>query len=142
MLYTCGNDTSAGYNENNGPRGIYIRTADFPWGPWSSPLLVFDPGVNGYCYFMHNQGAETNNQCNNTGNNPAEESVRNPIRDTTRIDKPVIASKRGWGGEYAPLLLPSRYTKIEGEKTTLYFLMSTWNPYQVVLMKTIIMGRL
>jgi hypothetical protein len=34
------------------------------------------------------------------------------------------------------LLLPSRYAKVKRDQTSLYFLMSTWNPYQVVLMRT------
>lgn len=43
MLYNCG-----------APRGINCRTADKPWGPWSDPFVIFDPGVDkGYCYFMH-----------------------------------------------------------------------------------------
>jgi len=138
MTYTCGE--GEGYNPNNGPRGVYLRMADLPWGPWSDPVLIFEPGTHGYCYFMHNQRAETNDECKNKGTNPSEESVRKEIRDP--VTKKVIASEKGWGGEYAPLLLPSRYIKAEGDKTTLYYLMSTWNPYQVVLMRTIINGRL
>jgi hypothetical protein len=40
-----------------------------------------------------------------------------------------------FGGEYAPYLI-ARYTKVDADRTTLYWVMSTWNPYQVVLMKT------
>ena len=44
-----------------------------------------------------------------------------------------------FGGEYAPFLIPS-YTTVKesllGNETSLYFVMSTWNPYQVVLMRT------
>ena len=50
--------------------------------------------------------------------------------------EPGTPTKRGWGGEYAPILLPSRYAKVSTNEATLYFLMSTWNPYQVMLMKT------
>jgi len=39
------------------------------------------------------------------------------------------------GGEYAPFLIPT-YTSVNGRDTNLYFVMSTWNPYQVVLMRT------
>jgi hypothetical protein len=99
MLYTC--DNNPNYNPNNG-RGIFLRTADLPWGPWSAP-----------------------ERCAKGAPNPADEGVRDP--DIT---------KRAWGGEYAPFLLPPRYFKIEGDTMTFYFVMSTWNPYQVVLMKT------
>ena len=128
MLYTCANDESAGYNKNNGPRGIYLRTSDVPWGPWSPPQHIFDP-KDGYCYFMYYQLTnEHDDYCKNKGgSDPAEQSVR----DTTSA-----VTNRGWGGEYAPLLLPSRYAKVGANQTTLYFLMSTWNPYQVVLMRT------
>jgi hypothetical protein len=122
MLYTCSDE------QTNGARGIYLRTANVPWGPWSNPHLIFSPmNGKGYCNFMHNQRSDENNECNNKGVNPAEESVRE-IKDGT--------NRRAWGGEYAPFLLPSRYAKVLAEGTTLYFLMSTWNPYQVVLMRT------
>ena len=58
--------------------------------------------------------------------NPLEESVRDG-QDT---------AERAWGGEYAPFLLPSRYIKTDATGTTFYFEMSTWDPYQVVLMRT------
>ncbi len=131
MLYTCNDDASAGYNPANGPRGVYFRAADLPWGPWSAPKRIFDPGT-GYCSFMHNQDADTGSQCSGKGLNPLEESVRD--YDTVRRGP----NKRAWGGEYAPLLLPSRYAKVGTASVTLYFLLSTWNPYQAVLMRTVI----
>lgn len=71
--------------------------------------------------------ADGDDSCRSKGVNPAEESVR---------DTASIPSKRAWGGEYAPFILPSAYVKTFADQTVLYFLMSTWNPYQVVLMKT------
>ena len=71
-------------------------------------------------------------ECNNkNGVNPAEESVRD-IVGWVKGTK----TKRAWGAEYAPILLPSRYAKVSATQATLYFLLSTWNPYQVVLMRT------
>ena len=96
------------------------------------PNYIFDPGKDAYCRFMHNQNSDENKECNNKGINPAEESVR----DIGPSWQSGIPTKRGWGGEYAPLLLPSRYAKVKRDQTSLYFLMSTWNPYQVVLMRT------
>ena len=132
MLYTCGNDPKAGYNPNNGPRGVILRTAALPWGPWSAPQLVFNPD-NGYCAFMHNQDADYDSRCNGKGTNPLEESVR--AIGVTSQGQPT--NKRDWAGEYAPLLLPSRYVKTDANGgITFYFEMSTWNPYQVVLLRT------
>lgn len=105
MMYAC----EAGVDDQ--VRGIYLRTADVPWGPWSKARLVFDPKA-GYCNFMHNAGCP--------------EGTPNP-QDLDMKGVP--------GGEYAPMLLPT-YTQVSGDNTTFYFLMSTWNPYQVVMMRT------
>src|SRR5947209_5261722 len=42
MMYGCFQD-APDFNTHNG-RGIFLRMADSPWGPWTPPLLVFDPG--------------------------------------------------------------------------------------------------
>jgi hypothetical protein len=155
MLYTCSSaqdpkDPRASYNANNGERGVYLRRADFPWGPWSAPQLILQPDrPNAYCSFMYNKaddyddnykGEGFNRVCNPRRvkkrlrlRNPREESVRDlrHLRDKDRY------TERAWGGEYAPFLLPSRYAKSSSDgETTLYYSLSTWNPYQVVLMKT------
>jgi hypothetical protein len=120
MLYACG-DNPQFTNPRNG-RGIFLRMADAPWGPWSVPRLVFDP-AQGYCHFMHAQGGCG---CKPGAPNPADLGVRDPQN----------AGKNAWGGEYAAFLLPSRYNEYAEGRLTLYFVMSTWNPYQVVQMKT------
>ena len=41
------------YNHHS-PRGINMRTAEFPWGPWSKPQMLFSPWEDkGYCHFIH-----------------------------------------------------------------------------------------
>jgi hypothetical protein len=120
MLYSCGDSPDDGYNKEN-VRGIYLRTADVPWGPWSGPKLIFQPKEpHGYCRFMYSA-----NPCAANEPNPRDEGVQNP------------KGQLSWGGEYAPMLLPT-YTTVEGDSTSLYFFMSTWNPYQVVLIRTLI----
>lgn len=97
------------------PRGINCRTADNPWGPWSEPFVIFDPDANvdgGYCYFMHSSWEVS--RCDN---------VHDPGRENE------------WGGEYGPyqfeeLAIGNSY------QTTIYYTLSTWNPYTVVLMKS------
>ncbi|HEY8073675.1 MAG TPA: DUF4185 domain-containing protein, partial [Labilithrix sp.] len=42
MTYNC-----------SAPRGIVLRIATAPTGPWTDPRLVFDPGAIGYEKFMH-----------------------------------------------------------------------------------------
>lgn len=39
------------------------------------------------------------------------------------------------GGAYAPYVI-ERFTKLEGSELSLYYVLSTWNPYVVVLMKS------
>jgi hypothetical protein len=46
MLYNC-LDSSPGH-----PRGIWMRTAPQPWGPWSAPQTIFNPQTDGYCVIM------------------------------------------------------------------------------------------
>jgi hypothetical protein len=105
MLYNCGN-----------PRGINMRTAEFPWGPWTKPQLIFDPWQDGgYCHFMHVSWKDRH--C---------DSVMDPGREND------------WAGEYGPYQF-ERFAAGDSMAahpyTTIYFTMSTWNPYTVVLMK-------
>jgi hypothetical protein len=47
--------------------------------------------------------------------------------------------KKEWpavhGGFYAPYVV-ERFTKVVGSELHLYYVLSTWNPYVVVLMKS------
>ena len=46
MLYNCLNNSPAN------PRGIWMRTAPEPWGPWSAPQTIFRASTDGYCVIM------------------------------------------------------------------------------------------
>lgn len=106
MLYNC-------FTPQRQHRGINMRTADFPWGPWSQPQLIFEPwNDGGYCHFMHTSWKFK--KC---------DGVSDPKREDT------------WGGEYGPYQFEDLATG-DNNNTTIYFTMSTWNPYTVVLMKT------
>jgi hypothetical protein len=94
------------------PRGINFRVSDTPWGSWSGAQLLYDTKHDpGYCVFIHQSFA--NQHC---------DTLSDPGRENQA------------GGEYAPALI-NRFTTGDATQTTLYFLMSTWNPYEVVLMK-------
>jgi hypothetical protein len=45
-----------------------------------------------------------------------------------------FAHEESAGGEYAPFFLP--FFRQSGDEARIYYAMSTWNPYQVVLMKS------
>jgi len=93
-------------------RGIRMRYADVPWGPWSPPTIVFDP-ADAYCRFMHSLAA-----C---------DGLPNPEYPT-----PGLAPA---GGEYAPYVISS-FGSGSGSRAKLYFAMGTFNPYEVVFMRT------
>jgi hypothetical protein len=40
-----------------------------------------------------------------------------------------------WGGEYGPYIM-ARYTRASDGWCRIYYTMSTWNPYQVVVMQS------
>jgi len=108
---------------NCGPRTIEARFAPEPWGPWSPPTLVLgagDPGVK--CVL---------------------------VMDDTNCASSVPPRTNYWplslnivpGIFYAPFVL-NRFTedKTAGagqpKRTTIYWLLSTFNPYIVVVMQT------
>jgi len=98
------------HTQNGSMRGITMRTADRPWSAWSKSQILFNPVVdNGYCHFIH---APAKQRCDT-------------ISDPTRNDTP--------GGEYGPFQF-EHFAMGSGNATTIYFTMSTWNPYTVILM--------
>jgi hypothetical protein len=50
MLYNCTDDSGAN------PRGIWMRTAPQPWGPWSAAQTVFSSKKDGFCVVIDNTG--------------------------------------------------------------------------------------
>jgi hypothetical protein len=101
------------YNASK-PRGITMRSAEHPWGPWSAGTLVFEPWRdNGYGYFMH-ISAEFKQK-------------KDRLSDPKREDE--------WGGEYGPSIM-SRFTTVVDGHCRISYTMSTWNPYQVLVMRT------
>ena len=114
LLYNCLDDTPTN------PRGVYMRTAVQPWGPWSAPQTIFNPTTDGgYCHFIH--------RAVNAQNPTACDSLSDP----SRLDV--------FGGEYAPYFI-SRFTTGEAASatSTFYYTLSTWNPYTEIIMKTTI----
>ena len=105
MLYNCGLCNT---------KGVIVRLADKPWGPWSTPKIVFDP-ADGYGSFIHQ---------------PGRDSLYDRDRDR---DLPSDV-----GYEYGPYQMTPYVTGVKGRYTKIYFTLSTWNPYQVIQMSAII----
>jgi len=96
-------------------RGINMRTADYPWGPWSLPTIIFHPWEdNALGSYMHVSW---------------EYAVMDSVHDPGR--------EYEWGIEYGSYQY-GMFATGDSATTTIYFNMSTWNPYTVVLMKTIL----
>jgi Domain of unknown function (DUF4185) len=96
------------------PRGINARVAHDPWGPWSDPVVVFDPGWPdvGYGALMHARNAA--------------DGLSDPGRE------------HEWGGEYAPYVI-DRYTReLPNRTAAVYYVLSTWNPYNTVEMSMVL----
>ncbi len=110
MLYNSAN------NSATNPRGIFMRYAPQPWGPWSPPQTIFNPGRdNGFCYFIHRAVDSTHPACDS-------------LSGTNRL--------ADGGGDYSPYFVPHLTSGDSVQMTsTLCFVLSTWNPYEVVLMK-------
>ncbi len=101
------------YNSTN-PRGIVMRSARKPWGPWSDLTIVFQPWLDqGYGHFMHRPSLFW--------------STGDSLHDPDRSDV--------WGGEYGPFIM-ARYTTPTPDGCRIFYTMSVWNPYQVVVMQS------
>jgi Domain of unknown function (DUF4185) len=119
------------FNSDN-PGGIHMRSSSKPWGPWSSDtIMVFDPWFPerpgdpcsgaGYGKFMHISWKDR--KCDH-------------VQDD--MFSPGNNRDNEYGGVYGPYQI-SRYSSgEEGKWTRVYFTMSTWNPYQVMLMASVI----
>jgi len=99
--------------------GIQFAYASTPWGPWSTPETIFHPLRDpGRGVFIHNARG-----------NPPDKLV-GPVIGQAQFDP-----EGTHGGAYAPYMV-ERWTKVQDNQLTIYYVMSTWNPYVVVLMKS------
>ncbi len=109
--------TYDGGRQSPATRGVYFTYAKDPWGPWAAPLLVFNsPRDPGYGVFMHNPNAVP-------GDGLIGPTIGNADPTTTS------------GAAYAPSLI-ERFTRVSGNTLRIYWLVSTWNPYTVVKMRS------
>jgi hypothetical protein len=92
---------------------VTLRWAEAPQGPWTPPLRLLDWVAGGM------------------SPDPFTRFIKaNP--DDEVGDRIFRAQARGTGGAYAPYLFDARR---DGDEIVLRYTLSTWNPYQVVLME-------
>lgn len=103
---------------------IFVRYAEHPWGPWTPPRAVLHAGdpIAGPAAQYGPGGIMHHPSCKGATCAPTE---------------PAFASRPNEHGRlYAPSIIePWTEERAEGA-VDLYWNVSTWNPYQVVLMKT------
>jgi hypothetical protein len=111
-------------------RGIYCRQSEHPWGPWRlvgeelpknainqlNGGKIWAPDL-GYGHYMHQGNA-------NDGLNLVGDGV-----------EPPTITGDAWGGEYAANII-RRWCNVKADQLTLRYSLSTWNPYQIVLLES------
>jgi hypothetical protein len=97
--------------------GTYFTYAKELTGPWATPQLIFNQARdNALGVYVHNPNA-----------NPADGLTGPTIGQHDPVTTP--------GGTYAPYLI-ERFTKVNGNTLRIYWLISTWNPYTIVKMRS------
>lgn len=98
-------------------RGFYFTYASEPWGPWQRPQLIFNstrdggPGT-----FIHDPRIS-----------PSDGLTGPTIGPNDPVTTP--------GGAYAPYMI-ERFTRVAGRTLSIYYTLSTWNPYTIVMMRS------
>lgn len=118
--------------------GLYVTYAAKPWGPWSTPQLVFnacrDHGQGDFIRYYYTTSAD--DFCPSampSGAHPAPDGAgpAGPTIGPQTLNDPQTTV----GGGFSPQMI-ERFTEIEGDTLKIFYNMSTWNPYAVVLMES------
>jgi len=102
--------------DSRSPIGVLMRYASQPWGPWSQPQVLFEPH-SGLGTFIHDP------------NRNKDDGLAGPLIEPHR------SPQKTSGGFYAPYII-DRFTRVEGDKLQIEYVLSTWNPYVVVRMRS------
>ncbi len=95
---------------------VVLRAAAHPWGPWSPRLRLFDWVSSGMSFA-----------------DPARRFIKAIADGSDPVgDRVFRAQSTATGAAYAPYFYDAR---LDGDELVLRYTLSTWNPYQVVLMQ-------
>ena len=98
-------------------RGFYFTYASEPWGPWQRPQLIFNATRDGAAgTFIHDPRVS-----------PSDRLTGPTIGPNDPVTTP--------GGAYAPYMI-ERFTRVVGRTLSIYYTLSTWNPYTIVMMRS------
>ena len=101
--------------DSRDPRGVLLRTASTPWGPWSAPQVLFsldDAKASRWIY-----------------------DPKNPRGLAPDPVTPGVDVTQTGGATYAPYLI-ERFIRLSGDTLTIQYTLSTWVPYVVVRMQS------
>jgi uncharacterized protein (TIGR03437 family) len=101
---------------------IVMRSSTTPWGPWSEPVVIFGPRSEWASKLIHRPGMDRITRTVLPIINPATGRETDLNGDET-------------GVPYGPNLI-DKYTRNSDGSVTLFYTMSTWNPYQVFLVSS------
>jgi hypothetical protein len=112
--------TYDGGSQSRNTAGVYLTYASEPWGPWSEPQLIFNGRRdNALGTFIHDPTITPN---------PPGDGLTGP----TIGGNDVYTTS---GGAYAPFMI-ARFVNVSGTTLSIYYTLSTWNPYTVVEMRS------
>lgn len=112
--------TYDGGAQSQATAGVYFAYASEPWGPWSEPQLIFNARRDDAMgTFIHDPSILPN---------PPGDGLNGP---TIGFNDPYTTR----GGIYAPYMI-ERFTTVSGSRLSIYYTVSTWNPYTVVEMRS------
>lgn len=119
------------YVEHDPKGSMFVRYAEHPWGPWTAPSTLLE-------------GGDVSEQASATGlYAPGGIMAHNNCTEVScaRYEPMyLLASGNNNGVLYGANIVDPWTTERDGE-TDLYWHLSTWNPYQVLLMKTTLRHR-
>jgi uncharacterized protein (TIGR03437 family) len=119
-------------------KGMYFTYASQPWGPWSTPQLVFndcrDKALGTFIYYYYATAAANTCPTAMPAGASSSTGAAGPagptIGDQTAND-PTTTPGHG----YSPAMIP-RFTIISGNTLKIFYMMATWNPYATVMMES------
>jgi hypothetical protein len=107
------------YDRRSPTIGIAFSFSRTPWGPWSEPQVIFNAVRDGAAgKFIH------------IPNSNPPDGLAGPVIGRGQANPEAVH-----GGNYAPYVV-ERWTKVQNSELSIYYVLSTWNPYVVVLMKS------
>jgi hypothetical protein len=117
-------------------RGVFLRSAASPWGPWSDPIPIYNAcdnggfGVAGKGGFIHYARSKGGVVCNLAAVSPSGPGGPTIAEELGQHDPETTV-----GATFAPLMI-ERFLSVNNDVLSVYYTMSTWNPYTVVEMRT------